>query len=142
MPERADFRDHLAVALARVGQLDEAERELEAAVRIDPNLDYLYSHLAETRLQQGDTVGAVVALRRFLEISVNENDRGVARRLMERLEARPPTIAPVGPSDTIDLTPIAPQPGTPQPAPEPDPSAPPGTGPRDTIRIPTPPDRR
>jgi len=75
----------LAFALLRQGQIDEAVTLLEAATRQNPNYDLSYSHLADARLAQNDTMGAVVALRRFLDVSVNQRDRAIAQQKLSEI---------------------------------------------------------
>lgn len=118
-PSRAEYKDHLAFALINLGQLDEAITLLEAATRQNPNYDLSYSHLADARLAQNDTMGAVVALRRFLDVSVNQGDRAIAQQKL--LELTTPRPAPAPPP--VDTTTQADTSVTIQPLP------------RDTIRI-------
>jgi serine/threonine-protein kinase len=120
---RAEYKDHLAFALIKLNRIDEAITLLEAATRQNPNYDLSYSHLADARLAQGDTMGAVVALRRFLDVSVNQSDRAVAQQKLTALTtprpAPPPPSAdssvvvdsgvvtppPDAPADTIRIAP-------------------------------------
>ncbi|HYH82324.1 MAG TPA: protein kinase [Longimicrobium sp.] len=115
-PSRAEYKDHLAFALIKLGQIDEAITLLEAATRQDPNYDLSYSHLADARIAQGDTMGAVVALNRFIAISVNQRDLEIARRKLAELTSPRPTPAPPSPGPdslvTVDTT-SAPQPEEP-----------------------------
>ncbi|HET7229371.1 MAG TPA: protein kinase [Longimicrobium sp.] len=109
---RAEYKDHLAFALLRQGQVDEAITLLEAATRQNPGYDLSYSHLADARLAQNDTMGAVVALRRFLDVSVNQRDRAVAQQKLTDLTTPraappppPPTDTSAAPTDTTVVTP-------------------------------------
>jgi len=121
-PSRADYKDHLAFALIKLGQPDQAIPLLEDAIRLDRNYDLSYSHLGDARLAVGDTMGAVVALTRFMEISVNQRDRAIAQQKLNELkaaqEAAPPAPPPVdtaaspapedtttAPADTIRISP-------------------------------------
>jgi len=97
-PNRAEYKDHFAFALINQGQYTQAVALLEQAIRQDPNYDLSYSHLADARLALGDRLGAVVALQRFLQVSVNQRDRGIAQQKLAELMA--PTPAPPPPSDT------------------------------------------
>jgi hypothetical protein len=105
-PTRAEYKDHLAFALINQQQFTEAIALLEQATRQDPNYDLSYSHLGNARLAVGDTLGAVVALRRFLDVSVNQRDRAeVQRRLTEITTPRPPPDTIVIPVDTTSQAP-------------------------------------
>ncbi|HVG44382.1 MAG TPA: tetratricopeptide repeat protein, partial [Longimicrobium sp.] len=97
-PNRAEYKDHYAFALINQGQYTQAIALLEQATRQDPNYDLTYSHLADARLGLRDTLGAVVALRRFLEVSVNQRDRTIAQQKLAELMA--PRPAPPPPTDT------------------------------------------
>ena len=124
-PERVEYRDHLAFALIRQGRHQEAETILVEAIRLDRSYDLSYSHLADARVARGDTAGAIQALERFLEVSLDQTAREVARRRLAELTEpqlvvpTPPTIQP--PQFPVDSA-------TP-------PIAPPGSGPPDTIRL-------
>jgi tetratricopeptide (TPR) repeat protein len=118
---RAQYKDHLAYALIKQGQADEAITLLEAATRQEPNYDLSYSHMADARLLQGDTIGAVVALNRFIAITANPRDRAVAQQKLTELTTprpAPPPPPPVDSSVVVDSGGVA----------QPD-------EPRDTIRI-------
>jgi tetratricopeptide (TPR) repeat protein len=109
-PTRAEYKDHLAFALINQQRYTEAVALLEDATRQDPNYDLSYSHLGNARLALGDTLGAVVALRRFLDVSVNQHDRAeVQTKLNELLAPRPaPAPAPADttpPADTVSAPP-------------------------------------
>ncbi|HEX8906935.1 MAG TPA: tetratricopeptide repeat protein, partial [Longimicrobiaceae bacterium] len=93
-PSRADYKDHLAFALIKLGQPAEAATLLEDAIRLDRNYDLSYSHLGDARLMMGDTMGAVLALRRFMEVSVNQRDRAIAQQKLDALLAPRPAPAP------------------------------------------------
>jgi hypothetical protein len=120
-PTKAEYRDGYAYALLRMGRAEEAERVLLEAIRIDRDYDLLYSHLADARLARGDTVGAISALERFINLTLDRQDQETARR---KLDALTQVQVVVPPAPTIDSTVVAP---TPIPA---DPGAP-----RDTIRL-------
>ena len=123
-PTRAEYKDHLAFALINLRRYQEAVALLEQASRQDPNYDLTYSHLGNARLALGDTMGAVVALQRFLAVSVNQRDRAEVQAKLNELTA--PRPAPV---DTVRFdTTTAPSPDGPPPPPAPD-------APRDTVRI-------
>ena len=118
-PARADYKDHLAFALIKLGQPAEAATLLEDAIRLDRNYDLSYSHLGDARLALGDTMGAVLALKRFMEVSVNQRDRAIAQQKLDALLA-PKPAPPPPPVDSAA-------------APEPQPDT--TTAPADTIRI-------
>jgi serine/threonine protein kinase len=110
-PRSAEYRDLYAVTLMRMGRYEQAAEILEEAIRIDPRYDLLYSHLAETRLAVGDTASAILALRRFLDVSLDRRARAEAQRRLEELERPEPVIVPTPPLDTMPriLIPDAPQ---------------------------------
>ncbi|HEX8432931.1 MAG TPA: tetratricopeptide repeat protein, partial [Longimicrobium sp.] len=120
-PTKAEYRDGYAYALLRLDRAEEAERVLLEAIRIDRDYDLLYSHLADARLARGDTVGAISALERFINLTLDRQDQETARR---KLDALTQVQVVVPPPPTIDSTVVAP---TPIPA---DPGVP-----RDTIRL-------
>jgi tetratricopeptide (TPR) repeat protein len=97
------------VTLLRMGRYEEASEVLENAIRIDRQYDRLYSRLAEARLALGDTASAIVALNRFLDISLDRRARDQARRLLEELERPAPVIVPLPPVDTMPRILIPPQ---------------------------------
>ncbi len=103
-PTRAEYKDHFAFALINQGQYTQAIALLEQATRQDPNYDLTYSHLADARLGLRDTLGAVVALQRFLQVSVNQRDRAIAQQKLNELLA--PRPAPPPPTDTTTTTQI------------------------------------
>jgi tetratricopeptide (TPR) repeat protein len=118
-PNRAEYKDHYAFALINQGQYTQAIALLEQATRQDPNYDLTYSHLADARLAMGDSLGAVVALQRFLQVSVNQADRALAQQKLNELLAPRPAPIPVD-------TPAVPTDTTMAPTPD---------APRDSIRI-------
>jgi hypothetical protein len=62
-PELALCHERIGLAELRLGRLDDAERELERAVKVEPT-PRAWSLLAETRSELGDPEGARRALRR------------------------------------------------------------------------------
>lgn len=86
-PRRAEYKDHLAFELIRLGRPAEAVTLLQEAIRMDRKYDLSYSHLSDARLVMGDTAGAVVALRQFLRVSTNEDDRVIALQRLDQLTA-------------------------------------------------------
>jgi tetratricopeptide (TPR) repeat protein len=121
----AEYRDQMAVALIRMGRHAEAAQLLESTIRIDRRYDLLYSHLAEARLAQGDTVSAIRALEDFVEITQSAADRNRALQMLQALRTPPPPVLPV-PGEQIDSV-VAPV-DTFVPPPRP--------APRDSIRFP------
>jgi tetratricopeptide (TPR) repeat protein/tRNA A-37 threonylcarbamoyl transferase component Bud32 len=118
----AEYRDNMAATLIRMGRHQDAATLLVNTIRMDGDYDLLYSHLADARLAMGDTVSAISALNRFVELTQDPEDRRRAMALLEQLRLPPPPIQPVpGPTDV--------NPGS-VPGPE--------TGPRDTMRMPAP----
>jgi len=86
-PGNAAFRNNLAWALFRAGEVDEAARELEGVLRDDPGRAIAYANLGEVRLAQGDTTAAIAAYRRFLELNADARREGIARRRLAELGA-------------------------------------------------------
>lgn len=132
-PRNTEYLDQRAVALTGLGRYEEASDVLVDITRSDPYYDLAYSHLAEARLAMGDTLSAMQALRRFIEITQDPRDRARAMQWLQRITPPPAPIQPVpGPTDT---TPFVPGPSI-------DPAAParetPATrpAPRDSIRLP------
>ncbi|MFL5385631.1 MAG: protein kinase domain-containing protein [Longimicrobiaceae bacterium] len=106
-PTRAEYKDHYAYALINQGQYTQAVALLEQAIRQDANYDLSYSHLADARLALRDSLGAVVALQRFLQVSVNQRDRAIAQQKLNELMAPRPAPPPVdtttAPADTVQI---------------------------------------
>jgi tRNA A-37 threonylcarbamoyl transferase component Bud32 len=116
-----EYRDNLAATLIRMGRYQDAAELLQSTIRIDRSYDLAWSHLADAQLALGDTVSAIVALERFVELTVDPDDRRSALALLQQLRTPPPQIEPVpGPTDVNP------------------PSVPgPETGPQDTLQIPS-----
>lgn len=111
-PTRAEYKDHYAFALIEQQRYEEAVALLEQAIRQDPNYDLSYSHLADARLGLGDRLGAVIALQRFLQVSVNQRDRAIAQQRLNELTApapTPPTDTTMAPTDTAGVIPAGPR---------------------------------
>jgi len=123
---RAQYKDHLAFALIKMGQADEAITLLEAATRQEPNYDLSYSHMADARLLQGDTMGAVVALNRFIAVTANPRDRAIAQQKLTDLTTPKPIVPPAPPTDTAAAVP---------PATDTTSASAPPDAPRDSIRL-------
>jgi hypothetical protein len=103
-PDQVRYRDYLGAALIRLRRYQEAERVLVDATRVDPNYDLVYSHLAQARVAMGDKEGAIQALRRFLDISMNRTDRDRAQRLLDSLTAPEIVIPPAPQIDSVPIT--------------------------------------
>lgn len=98
-PEYAEGRRFLGVWLGLVGRLDEAQREMEEAARLEPDIPHMLSSLASARLATGDRAGAEEALRRTLAldprhtpararlVQLLEEDERYAEALAERRRA-------------------------------------------------------
>jgi tetratricopeptide (TPR) repeat protein len=110
-PTRAEYKDHYAFALIEQERYEEAVALLEQAIRQDPNYDLSYSHLADARLGLGDRLGAVIALQRFLQVSVNQRDRAIAQQRLNELTAPAPSPvdSALAPTDTAGVIPSAPR---------------------------------
>jgi eukaryotic-like serine/threonine-protein kinase len=126
-PRSASFREQAAGALIRQGHFEEAASLITQTIRsVDSRYDLLWSRLAEARLGQGDTIGAVSALEQFVELALDPAERQAAVRRLEQLRSPPPEIQPV--PEPLDTRPWVPGPGADTLEMSP-------SGPRDTIRL-------
>jgi tetratricopeptide (TPR) repeat protein len=126
-PASVRYREQAAGALIGMGRYEEAASLVTSAIRdLNGNDDLLWSRLAEARLAQGDTVSAIAALERFVELSLDPAERRQAVARLQELRTPPPEIQPVPrPLDT--------EPWVPGPSGD---TFGPGRGaPRDSIRI-------
>ncbi|KAB2898685.1 MAG: tetratricopeptide repeat protein [Dokdonella sp.] len=60
-PLRARWYNWLGIYLAALGQLDEAQRMIEAAIELQPNADSFHEQLAVIAILRGDAVAALAA---------------------------------------------------------------------------------
>jgi tetratricopeptide (TPR) repeat protein/tRNA A-37 threonylcarbamoyl transferase component Bud32 len=127
-PRVPTYRDQAAATLIRMGQFDEAASLLRQAIRhVDPRFDLFHSRLAEAELALGDTVSAIAALERFVELTADGQERRRAMRLLQNL--REETAAPIRPvPEPLDTRPWVPGPAD-------EAEEPVRPGPPDTIRI-------
>jgi tRNA A-37 threonylcarbamoyl transferase component Bud32 len=126
-PRNAAFREQAAGALIGQGRFDEAASLVTQTIRsVDSRYDLLYSRLAEARLGQGDTIGAISALEQFVELALDAGDRQAAVRRLEALRTPLPEIQPIPPP--LDTRPWV-------PGPDADTLEAARPGPRDTIRL-------
>jgi hypothetical protein len=107
---KAEYRDRYAYTLIVLKRPQEAIPPLEDAIRLDPQLDLAYSHLADARLALGDTAAAVAALQRFLAVSIRPGPKAEVRRRLDALMGITPPPAPA-PNPATDST-AAPRPST------------------------------
>jgi tRNA A-37 threonylcarbamoyl transferase component Bud32 len=84
-PGNAYYRNNLGWALFRAGEVEEAGRELEETVRLDPRRDIAYANLGEVRAAQGDTAAAIALYERFLELNTSPRREQVAQGKLRRL---------------------------------------------------------
>ena len=89
-PNNAYYRNNLGWALFEMGAVDEAGRELEATLRLDPRRDIAYANLGEVRAAQGDTAAAIAAYERFVELNRNPRREQIALGKLRRLRGVPP----------------------------------------------------
>jgi tetratricopeptide (TPR) repeat protein len=68
-----------------MGAVDEAGRELEATLRLDPRREIAYANLGEVRAAQGDTAAAIAAYERFVELNTNPRREQIALGKLRRL---------------------------------------------------------
>jgi tRNA A-37 threonylcarbamoyl transferase component Bud32 len=126
-PASARYREQAAGALIGMGRYEEAASLVTGAIRdLNGNDDLLWSRLAEARLAQGDTVSAIAALERFVELSLDPAERRQAVRRLQELRSPPPEIQPV--PRPLDTEPWVPGPSG-------DTFGPGRAAPRDSIRI-------
>ncbi|HLL47681.1 MAG TPA: tetratricopeptide repeat protein, partial [Longimicrobiaceae bacterium] len=93
-PNNAYYRNNLGWALFEMGAVDEAGRELEEALRLDPRRDIAYANLGEVRAAQGDTAAAIAAYERFVELNRNPRREQIALGKLRRLRGAPPGGSP------------------------------------------------
>ncbi|HEX9593779.1 MAG TPA: tetratricopeptide repeat protein, partial [bacterium] len=72
-------------ALAKAGRYEEALRRLDEAQQLRPDVPVLSYHRGVILSDQGDAVGAVVALNRALKTSSEFPEAPAARALLEKL---------------------------------------------------------
>jgi len=84
-PDNAYYRNNLGWALFEMGAVDEAGRELEATLRLDPRREIAYANLGEVRAAQGDTAAAIAAYERFVELNTNPRRERIALGKLRRL---------------------------------------------------------
>ncbi len=89
-PGNAYYRNNLGWALFEMGAIDEAGRELEETLRLDPRRDIAYANLGEVRAAQGDTAAAIAAYERFVELNRNPRREQIALGKLRRLRGVPP----------------------------------------------------
>jgi len=85
-PQQWWILDTWSWALAKAGRDEEALRRLEEAQKLHPDAAVLYYHQGAILADQGDAVGAVVALNRALKISSEFPEAPAARSLLEKLK--------------------------------------------------------
>ena len=114
-PDDPDYRTNYGQALLRMGQHDDARRQLEQAIRLNPNRARPYEPLAQVMLAEGDTLGAIGALERVIALSDDPRQLDAAGRQLNELRAAtaPPPAEPAPPM----------APDTPAPPPDTLPSA-------------------
>ena len=79
VPNNPGLKLNLGMALHMAGKKREAIPELEQAVKLDPKMTPAWLFLGTTRLQLGETVAAVKALRTVLEL---QPDQQQARQML------------------------------------------------------------
>ena len=80
-------------ALAKAGRYDEALRRLDEAQQLRPDVPVLSYHRGVILSEQGDAVGAVVALNRALKTSSDFAEASAARALLDKLKGSSATPA-------------------------------------------------
>lgn len=84
-PRNARARINLALAWRRLGQLEEADRELRETIAIKPNSAHAHYGLALVLSDRGDLPGAVTACQRALKLSHSFSQ---AQQLLDDLHIR------------------------------------------------------
>ena len=85
-PGAAHRQVGLAVALRRLGRLDEAERACRAALAIDRDRADAYRELAEVAERRGDTAGAIAGFTEYLRLAPDGTDAAATRARLDRLQ--------------------------------------------------------
>jgi Flp pilus assembly protein TadD len=83
-PGNAAYRDSLGFAYWKAGRLEDAERELVLATKVDSSSKAAFEHLGDTYLSRGKYPEALTALSRSLELAADEETR---ERLRSKLKA-------------------------------------------------------
>ncbi len=95
-PENWHYRRNYGMALSQVGDYQSAIRELNVAIRLDPDHPYPYATLGTTHLARGDTASAIAALQQFVARERNQADRvrveGIIRELELAGQPQPPLL--------------------------------------------------
>jgi Tfp pilus assembly protein PilF len=78
----------LGVLCAQTGDVSRAEKELRAALQLDPKTPRAHLALVNLYLQQGRTVDAADELRHFLKDFPNHPDGLKAQDVLQKLEAQ------------------------------------------------------
>jgi tetratricopeptide (TPR) repeat protein len=86
-PDSAGYRRNLALSLLQLGRPAEAERQLDAALRIAPGLALIHANLAQAQLAQADTGAAISSLERFTDLSPPGRARQIAETQLRELKA-------------------------------------------------------
>lgn len=104
-PGNPEYRNNYALTLMRLGMAEEAIPELQRVLRLDPERARAYVNLGDAYLAVGDTLAAISAYERFLEISDDPRDLGRIERRISDLRAAPeaPVVEPppLPPPDTL-----------------------------------------
>lgn len=95
-PENWHYRRNYGMALSQVGDYESAIRELNVAIRLDPNHPYPYATLGSTHLARGDTASAIAAFQQFVVRERSQADRvrveGIIRELEIAGRPQPPLL--------------------------------------------------
>jgi len=86
MPEQSNLLEWHAVALSAQGQYDEAVHELEHAVTLTPDVARLHQLLGLAQYNADRTGEAVIAWKRALELSPDQNTAAWLRKAQRELE--------------------------------------------------------
>lgn len=103
-PNYVEARNGRATALARLGDLDAAERELEFAISLAPDAPHLHGNLGYLRLTKGDHGGSARSLRRAFELDPkNPWVRANWDALVARASANPEVLAELERRGNVEL---------------------------------------
>jgi serine/threonine protein kinase len=120
-PDNYQIRRNYGATLLTLRRYDEAERELNRAVEIDPTRPAAYANLGRLHIERGDTTRAVTAWETFLARNPTAAERRTVESYLREIEeARQPIPLlgepipgprPTDPPPAADTVSVAPSPG-------------------------------
>jgi eukaryotic-like serine/threonine-protein kinase len=97
MPDSATYRYNFGLALLRLGEVRQAEREFQRVLQQDPQRDGAHFYLGEARLALGDTASAIASMEQALQYAADSRQRGVVDRRLREIRAA--VLQPPPPAD-------------------------------------------